>query len=257
LRVGDEPAPDGADEDHGPIWRHAEFRRGANHMLPASLGIAAWGLVTGIAMVKGGLSVPMALFMSLVMFSGSAQLGALPLIAAGSPLWVVWATALCLNLRFVIFSAGWRPYFAHLPLGQRLRLSYFAADFNYVLFMSRWPEPKPQADQWPYFWGGVAVNWGSWQALSIAGILIGDRIPPEWGLGFAGVLALIGLTCTLLTDRATWAAAVVAGAAAVAAYALPYKLNIVLAIASAVAIGATIDAVTSSSARRATRRETP
>ncbi len=211
-------------------------------MLPASLGIGAWGLVTGIAIVKGGLSVPMALFMTLVMFSGSAQLGALPLIAAGSPLWVVWATALCLNLRFVIFSAGWRPYFAHLPLRDRMRMSYFAADFNYVFFMRRWPEPKPHADQWPYFWGGMVVNWGSWQVLSIAGILLGERIPPEWGIGFAGVLALIGLTATLLTDRVTWAAAIVSGAAAVAAYALPYKLNVVLAIACALAVGAGIDA---------------
>ena len=219
-------------------------------MLAASLGIAAWGLVTGIAMVKGGLSVPMALFMTLVMFSGSAQLGALPLIASGSPLWVVWATALCLNLRFVIFSAGWRPYFAHLPFGKRLRLSYFAADFNYVFFMRRWREPKPHPDQWPYFWGGMAVNWGSWQALSIVGIVVGDRIPPEWGIGFAGVLALIGLTCTLLTDRSTWAAAIVAGAAAVAAYALPYKLNIVLAIACALAVGAAIDAATSAANER-------
>jgi predicted branched-subunit amino acid permease len=206
-------------------------------------------------MVKGGLSVPMAHFMTLVMFSGSAQLGALPLIAAGSPLWVVWATTLCLNLRFMIFSAGWRPYFANLPLQRRLRLSYFAADFNYVLFMRRWPEPKPHADQWPYFWGGVAVNWSSWQALSIVGILVGDRIPPEWGIGFAGVLALLALTATLLTDRATWAAAIVAGAAAVAAYALPYKLNIVLAIACAVAVGATIDAMTGS--RSQARPETP
>ncbi len=222
-------------------------------MVGASLGIAAWGLVTGIAMVKGGLSVPMALFMTLVMFSGSAQLGALPLIAAGSPLWVVWATALALNLRFVIFSAGWRPYFAHLPLAKRLRLSYFAADFNYVFFMRRWPDPTPHADQWPYYWGGMVVNWGSWQLLSIVGIFVGDRIPTEWGIGFAGVLALIGLTCTLLNDRITWAAAIVAGAAAVAAYALPYKLNIVLAIACAVAIGATIDAMTT--ARHQAQRE--
>ena len=45
------------------------------------------------------------------------------------------------------------------------------------------------------------------------------------------------MTCSLLTDRATWMAAAVAGCAAVAAYALPLKLNIVVAIAAAVAIG--------------------
>ena len=40
--------------------------------------------------------------------------------AQGAPLWVIWATAFCVNLRFIIFSAGWRPYFA--PLSRRVGL---------------------------------------------------------------------------------------------------------------------------------------
>ena len=31
------------------LWRHPEFRRGARDMTGISLGIAAWGLVTGVA----------------------------------------------------------------------------------------------------------------------------------------------------------------------------------------------------------------
>ena len=72
---------------------------------------------------------------------------------------------------------------------------------------------------------------------SIAGIVLADVVPTQWGLGFAGTLALLGLTCSLLVDRATWVCAVVAGSAAVAAFALPYKLNIVVAVAAAVAAG--------------------
>jgi predicted branched-subunit amino acid permease len=222
-------------------WRHPEFRRGALDMSGITLGIGAWGLVTGVAMVKSGLSVPLALAMSLLVYAGSAQLAALPLIAAGAPVWVVWTTAFCVNLRFVILSAQWRPYFAGYPLAQRARLAYFAADLNYVLFMRRFPEPRPAPGQLPYFWGGTLTNWLGWQLPSIAGILFADAIPTTWGIGFAGVLALLGLTCSLLGDRAARVAAAVAGCAAVAAYALPYKLNIVVAIAAAVAIGLLID----------------
>jgi len=228
-------------DPHLPLWRHPEFRRGLRDMSGIAMGLGAWGLVTGMAMVKSGLGLPLSLLMSLLVFAGSAQLAALPLIVSGAPIWVVWATAICVNLRFVIFSAGWRPYFAHLPRWQRLRLSYFSADLNYVCFMRRFPEPRPGPDQQPYFWGGVAVNWVAWQGLSLLGILLADRIPPEWGLGFAGTLALIGLTGSLLTDRATWVAAAVAACAAVAAYALPMKLNILVAIAAAVAIGVLMD----------------
>jgi predicted branched-subunit amino acid permease len=206
-----------------------------------ALGIAAWGLVTGVAMVDSGMGVPLAVLMSLLVFAGTAQLATVPLIAAGAPIWVVWSTALCINLRFVIFSASWRPYFASYPLRQRLQFAYFTADLNYVLFMRRFPEPKPAPEHVPYFWGGCLTNWLSWQLSSLAGILLADRVPAEWGFGFAGTLALLGLTCSLLNDRATWVAAAVAGCASVAAYALPLKLNIVVAIAAAVAIGLLID----------------
>ncbi len=224
-----------------PLWRHPEFARGAREMTATALGIAAWALVTGVAMAKSGLPMPLAVLMSLIVFAGSAQLAALPLLAGGAPLWVVWATAACVNLRFVIFSAGWRPYFAPLRRAQRLRIAYFAADLNYALFLRRFPEPRPQPEQLPYFWGGVALNWTSWQVPSLLGLAFADRIPTAWGIGFAGTLALLGLTLSLLDDRATWTAAAVAACAAVAAYALPLKLNIVVAIAAALAIGLLID----------------
>ena len=210
-------------------------------MLSVGLGIAAWGMVTGVAMVKGGLSVPVALFMSLVVYAGSAQLAAIPLMAAGAPMWVVWTTALCVNLRFVIFSAQWRPYFRRFPRGRRLALGYFAGDLSYVLFMRRFHEPRDDEGQIEYYLGGSAVNWAAWQFPAAAGIVLADVIPTEWGLGFAGVLALLGLTCSLLSDRATTLAAVVAGAAAVAAFSLPFKLHIVVAVAAAVCVGLMMD----------------
>jgi predicted branched-subunit amino acid permease len=167
-------------------------------------------------MVKSGLSIPVAVVMSLLVFAGSAQLAVIPLLAAGAPVWLLWATAACVNLRFLILSAPVAPYLGVLPRGQRLRMAYFAADLNFVQFMRRFPDPKPHPDQVPYFWGGVSLNWVSWQGLSIAGILLGDRVPGHWGLGFAGILVLIGLVGSMLTDRATWVAAAVAAGAAVA-----------------------------------------
>ncbi len=210
-------------------------------MLGTAIGIAAWGLITGVAMGKSGLPLPLMVFMSLLVFAGSAQLAVLPLMSAGAPLWVVWATALCVNLRFMIFSAQWRPYVAHLPFGQRLRWAYLTADLNYVMFMKRFPNPVPAPEQPPYFWGGALTNWLAWQVPSLAGIFLADAVPVHWGIGFAGTLALLGLGLSLVQGRATAVAGVVAGCAAIAAYALPYKLNIVVAIATAVAMGLLLD----------------
>jgi predicted branched-subunit amino acid permease len=233
-----------------PLWRHPEFARGARDMVETALGIAAWGLLTGVAMAKSDLPTGLAVLMSLIVFAGSAQLTALPLLAAGAPLWVIWATALCVNLRFVVFSAGWRRYFGPLPRAQRIRMAYFSADLNYALFLRRFPEPPPLAEAVPYFWGGVALNWLAWQIPSLAGILLGDLIPTAWGLGFAGTLALLALIFAMLGDRASWVAAGVAGAAAVAAYGLPLKLNILVALAAAVAAGLLVERLPGGKASR-------
>lgn len=224
-----------------PPLADPQARRGAADMLAFAPGITAWGLVTGVAMVKSGLSLPLAVMMSLVVYAGSAQLASLPLLAAGAPVWVVWAAALCVNLRFVIFSAKWRIHFEHLPRRWRLFLGFFAADLNLMVFQKAWPSGRHEPGQVAYFVGGALAISLFWHLSSLAGILLADVIPTHWSLGFAGTLAMLGLTYGLLSDRTTWTAAIVAGCAAVAAFALPLKLNIVVAIAAAVAAGVTID----------------
>jgi predicted branched-subunit amino acid permease len=72
--------------------------------------------------------------------------------------------------------------------------------------------------------------------LSVAGIVLANLIPTSWGLGFAGVLCLVGILCSLANTPLRMLAAAIAGAAAVIAYSLPLKLNVVVAILVAVAI---------------------
>ena len=66
-------------------------------------------------------------------------------------------------------------------------------------------------------------------------------MPTEWELGFAGVLALLGLAYSTLSGRNSWLAGIVAALASVAAFALPLKLNVVVAIAAGVAAGVLLD----------------
>lgn len=87
-----------------------------------------------------------------------------------------------------------------------------------------------------YLAGNCAINYGFWMAASLTGVALANVIPPEWGLGFAGILALLGVGCSLATSRLRVLSAGVAGTAAVVAWALPLKLNILVAIASAVAV---------------------
>jgi predicted branched-subunit amino acid permease len=218
--------------------RHPAFRLGAMDLMPAAPGIAAWGLMTGVAMVQSGLSTFEALLMSLIVFAGSSQLAAVPLLLAGAPMWVILATAFCVNLRFVVFSAHLRPYVMHLPLWRRLISGYFTADLTYVMFIKRYPQtstdPAERRAQQAYLAGNCGVNWLSWVCFSVLGVALANVIPTRWGLGFAGNLALLGILCSLASNRLRVVSASVAGIAAVVAFALPLKLNILVAIAAAV-----------------------
>jgi predicted branched-subunit amino acid permease len=211
---------------HDPVaWRDG-FHTG----LPTLFGIAAWGLVVGVAMVKSGLSVWQASAMTLVVFAGSAQLASLPLIAAGAPVWVVFATALVVNLRFVIFSALLGPHFAHLPWFQRFYLGYICGDVSTALYLQRYPVSTPAPGKLSFLQGLLLPNWASWQIGSLAGIFLGSAVPADWQLGFAGTLAILCIMVPLVLNSAALCGVLVAGTVAVLAHGLPYKLGLLLAV---------------------------
>ena len=219
-------------------WRKPAYRQGFMEMLTLAPGIAAWGLMTGVAMATSGMRTPDVLAMAILVFAGSSQLAAIPLLGAGAPLWVILATAFCVNLRFVVFSAHMRSYLMHLPRMQRLTMGYFVADLTYVLFTKRYPIPgttdAERADQMAYLAGNATINWLSWTVCSVMGVVLANYIPAAWGLGFAGMLALTGILCSLATSRMRIFSAAIGAVVAIMAYALPLKLNILLAIAVSV-----------------------
>jgi len=222
------------------VRHEPEFREGMRATAPVAPGIAAWGLMTGVAMVKSGMSAFEAVAMTLVVYAGSAQLASIPLIVAGAPAWVILATAFCVNLRFVVFSLHLRSYLVHLPRWRRLVNGFLTADMSYALFTRRFPQPAVdeagRRAQEAHLAGTYFLTWVSWVGASLVGIAVGHAIPASWGLGFAGVLCLVGILCSLANTPLRTLAAAVAGVASVAAYWLPLKLNIVAAILVAVVV---------------------
>ena len=219
---------------------HPAYRQGFFDMLSVAPGIAAWGLMTGVAMVKSGMSTLDALAMSLVVFAGSAQLATIPPLLGGAPMWVVLVTAFCVNLRFVVFSAHLRHYMMHLPRWHRLTMGYLSGDLPYVLFVQRFPQPAQDEEgrlaQMAYLCAVGSTNWATWLVFNLSGVVLAQWIPSSWGFGFAGVLALSGVLWSLADTRLRLISAATAGLAAVLAAGLPLKLNILVGIAAAVAL---------------------
>jgi len=235
--------PDLLPDAAGELEKRA-FREGFKACAPTMPGIFAWGMVTGMAIVKTGLTVWQALGMTLIVFAGSMQLAVVPLMMANVPMWIIFFTAMIVNLRFVIFAAAIGPHFAHLPWHRRIWHGYFNADVTMALFPQRFPpETLYQSQGKLAFFNGIAYpNWCAWQVGSVAGILLAGRIPQNWGIGFAGTLALLAVTIPLTVNVAALAGVVAASVVAVAAAALPYRLGLLLAVVIGITVAMAADA---------------
>jgi predicted branched-subunit amino acid permease len=219
--------------------RREAFMHGLRAALPSLIATGAWGLVTGVATVRSGLTEWQSIGMSVLVYAGSAQLAALPLIAADVPVWVVLLTAAVINLRFIIFSAGLFPYLRRLPLRKRLLLGYITADFGFAVSMARWvraPESERGSTQQLWFLVGVtASTWAVWQITSIAGILLGAQVPSGWGLDYLSIISLLALVVPMINTRPTMVGAVVAAVVAVLAAGLPLRLGLLVAVIAGIA----------------------
>jgi predicted branched-subunit amino acid permease len=207
-------------------------------------------------MVQAGLTTAQSVGMTLLVFAGSAQLAALPLIVAQAPVWVILVTACVVNLRFVIFSAGLHAYFRTLPFGRRLLLGYLTGDVSFAVFVARHLARRgdvapatPRATSFPrslagreaFFLGMAAPTWLGWQAASLTGIVLAGQIPPEWGLSFAGIVALIALTLPMIVGTPATAGAAVAAVVGILTVGWPLKLGLLAAVVVGMGVALLVD----------------
>ncbi len=217
----------------------AAFLKGLRDSAAPTVAIATWAFVTGIAMVKSGLTEGMSVLMTFAVYAGSAQLTALPLIEAGAPLWLIFAAGMVVNVRFIIFGAALQPYFRHLSKWRLGLIGFLTSDIGFVLFMSRYSTAKKigtNQQVW-YFLGIILPGWLVWCTLSIVGIYLGGMVPQSWSLDFAAVLALMAIIVPLIKGRPLVMCLVVAGAVAWVSQVLPLRLGLVAAVLAGVVAG--------------------
>lgn len=219
------------------------FKEGFQQLLPTMLATSLWGFVTGIAMVKAGLSELMASLMTLLVYAGSAQLTALPLIMAGAPLWLIFAAACVVNIRFIIFGAAVQPFFSRYRWPARFGLGFWLSDMGFVLFMSRFADARKRGtthQKWFYL-GLIVPGWISWQIATLAGIFMGNVVPSGWELEFAATLALLGITVPLVKNMPMAVSILVAGSLAWLGQPLPLRMGLAVAVVGGIVAGVTAE----------------
>jgi predicted branched-subunit amino acid permease len=218
-----------------------EFLAGSRQVAPVLIGTIPFGFVAGVAAIAAGMTALQGIALSVLSFSGIAQLIASQLIAVGSPIIVTVAAAFVVSLRFLMYSAALSPHLAHLPRRWRVLLAYVMTDQSFAAAVRHFSEPGDRGNRHWHFFGCAATLYVTWQAAVIAGVVAGASVPTSWSLDFAVVLSFIALLVPAVRTRADLAAAIVAGGVALIAAGLPYRLSLVVASIAGIAAGMAIE----------------
>jgi predicted branched-subunit amino acid permease len=185
----------------GPVvFTVAGMRRGVRQAAPLLIGMAPFGLVCGIAAQGAGLSLGGCVFMSAIVFAGSAQIVALA--AWGHPVSILTATlaAFAVNLRLALMGPVLSPWLDRLR-GWRLWGSLFVmADQNWAQAVT---EMNAGGRDAALLFGSGASLWLMWVTTSAAGFLVGAwlRPPPGHPLFFAALAVFVAFLVPMWRGR--------------------------------------------------------
>jgi predicted branched-subunit amino acid permease len=217
-----------------------EFLAGARDIAPVLLGTIPFGLVAGVAAISAGLTPLEGIALSLLAFSGIAQLITCQLLAADSPVLVTVGAAFVVSLRLLMYSAALSPHVAHLDRRWKALVAFLMTDQSFAMTMRIASGGDRPNFHWHFLGAGVTL-YCVWQASVAAGVAVGAQVPAGWSLDFAVTLTFIALLVPAVRTRADLAAAIIAAAISLVAAGLPYRLALVVAAVAGIAAGMAIE----------------
>lgn len=219
------------------------FREGFRDVLPILLGVAPFGLVTGVTAAEVGIPWAPAIGQSVLVFAGASQLAALQLLSVGAPFAVILLTTALLNLRFALYSATLAPHLRGPRWPRRLALASILTDQSMALGTHRYAVHRDRGAKVAYYVGVSLPVWLVWVIAAIVGVTVGAAVPASWSLEFAVPLVFLTLWVrTLAHGRApVWVAGAVAVAVAIVAQPLPFNLGLLAAAFAGIATGVAVE----------------
>lgn len=221
-----------------PVILGKEFISGCKDFLPMSLGVLPFGLVTGINGIAQGMSSWDVLLMTVIFYSGSAQLVTFQMIQDNTPYLVIWLTAVVINLRFAIYSATFSKLLSPLKRTYRWIIGYMLSDQAYALCTnSNFTEKDSSEKKVSYLFGAALSMWACWVLSVLAGITLGSDIPSSWSLDFTIPLAFLGMLIFSLKSKTMLIVAASSSFISVLLNGIPYNIGFIVAVTIGVALG--------------------
>jgi 4-azaleucine resistance transporter AzlC len=163
-----------------PSFTREGFRRGFIGGQPLAPGTFVYGMVFGVLASEKGLAWIEALLMSVLVYSGSAQLAALQGWSASPLITPLVFTVLLINARYVLYGASVQPWLAGATRPQAFATLFFLGDGNWALSMREYHAGYRDGG---YLFGSGVATALPWFVGTAAGHLVGRGVPHPTSLG--------------------------------------------------------------------------
>lgn len=175
--------------------------------LAIAAAISLYGVSFGALSLAAGLTVLQTMALSALMFTGASQFAFIGVIGGGGGGAAALGAASLLGIRNAIYGVQMKAMLAPRGL-RRLAAAQVTIDESAANAMAR---TDPAEQRRGFWWAGIACYLG-WNAATLLGTVVGDRIedPEVYGLDGAVVAAFLGLLWPRLKSLESWALAVVA-----------------------------------------------
>lgn len=201
------------------------FSMGFKEMIPITTGVIPFGAVMGTVCAEAKLSFFQTLFMNLFLYSGTAQLASVELMSQNALAVVVITTALVINLRFLLYSAGMSPYTRQSGFWAKLVVAHTLTDQSYAVMVANKKLQTP-LDSVSFYFGTSLCMFIVWHASWMAGYIFGNFAPPAWNLDFAIPLSFLALMIPSLKNKKHVLVVLFSTIVSVALYNMPLRLGL-------------------------------
>lgn len=208
----------GRDDIDVHVCTRNAFVRGFRRTLPISVGNIAWGITFGVLAQGSGIADSSTLLMSVVVFSGTAQIIAVEMLQGRAGILAIWGTTLLVSLRYVLIGLTMRGWFRGTPRWLFWPGIHFTGDQSWALALAEVQQGRRDAG---FFFGSNTALLVMWLTGTAVGLFTGGWLADDrWGLHFTATAALVGILGEMEVRRSDVLPWLVAAVSAIAAQAL-------------------------------------
>ena len=184
-------------------------------ILPLSISVVPWGVLTGALAIEAGFSPYKAQFLSMAVFAGAAQLSAISMTAAGASPGSIFGSTVIISARHLLYSLVFKSYVKNLGLSKRMLIAFVLTDEMFVVSEAH----TKSTGKFSYLYALVSgfTFYAVWNLSTLCGILLGQKLANlnELGLDFAIVATFIAMSIEQIRSQPEIVTVLVSGALAV------------------------------------------